>query len=583
MQIKRRQLTALNTQLASEFNHASSASENLHPVLQQVLLNRGITESAQLNLSVSGLCEPKLKGMDAAVKILYQAILDQKRIFIIGDFDADGATSTALMISALKQFGAQNIQFLVPNRFDFGYGLSVPLVDMAAAQKAELLVTVDNGIACIAGVQRAKDLGLDVIVTDHHLPAAQLPNADAIVNPNQADCEFPSRNIAGVGVAFYVMLALRAYMRSQNYFETHQIPVPNIAELLDLVALGTVADVVPLDNINRILVQQGINRIRKGVCRPGIKALLDVAQKNSKDIVSSDLAFALGPRLNAAGRLDDMTVGIACLLSDNYGDAIRLAARLDDLNRERREIESSMQVEAMAEMEALDLSQLPFGVCLYKQDWHQGVIGILAGRVKERYHRPTIVFAEDNATTLKGSCRSIAGFHIRDALDQINTQQPDLIIKFGGHAMAAGLSIHKSKLDEFKALFNQTVERLISADKLNNIVLTDGALDAHHFSINTAQLLKQAMPWGQCFEAPLFDDVFTVVQEKILKEKHLKMVLQHESGEVFDAIWFNFNPDCWQLGLNPTIHIAFSLDTNTFRGNTNVQLMVQTGLVPETS
>ncbi|KMT64240.1 single-stranded-DNA-specific exonuclease RecJ [Catenovulum maritimum] len=550
--------------------------DTLHPVLKRVLVNRGISQPDDLNLSVAGLPEPSLKGLPEAVELLHSAIIQNKKIFIIGDFDADGATSTALMLTALKSFGAKNLDYLVPNRFDFGYGLSVPLVDMAVEYGAEVLVTVDNGIACIDGVNRAKSLGLEVIITDHHLPGNVTPKADAIVNPNQNGCDFPSKNIAGVGVAFYLILALRKFCRDIDYFAQAKLAIPNVAELLDLVALGTVADVVALDNVNRILVQQGINRIRKGVCRPGIKALLDVAEKSHRALVSSDLAFALGPRLNAAGRLDDMTVGISCLMAENYSEAMRLAARLDGLNRERREIEHSMQVEAVAEMESLSFKQIPFGICLYKDDWHQGVIGILAGRIKERFHRPTVIFAEDNDDILKGSCRSIKGFHIRDALEQMHTQNPDLIIKFGGHAMAAGLSIHKSNLDRFKQIFDNTVEKLIQADALTNKVLTDGALQADEYSIEIANLLKQAMPWGQCFEAPIFDDEFKVAQERLLKDKHLKLVLQHASGEVFDAIWFNYNPDLWQLGKSQTMHAAFSLDTNTFRGKTSVQLMIHT-------
>ncbi|MER2493436.1 single-stranded-DNA-specific exonuclease RecJ [Catenovulum sediminis] len=553
----------------------ASLPTHMHPVLRRVLAHRGI-EQQQIDLSLARLEKPNLADIDNAVSILHKAIVEQKRIFVIGDFDADGATSTALSVTALKEFGAKYVDFLVPNRFDFGYGLSEPLVDMAHQLGAELLITVDNGIACFAGVAKAKSLGMQVIVTDHHLPADKLPIADAIVNPNRKDCKFPSKNIAGVGVAFYLMLALRAFLRKQDYFTQQKIAEPNLATLLDLVALGTVADVVPLDDINRILVQQGINRIRKGYCRPGIKALLDVSKRDFKSIVSSDFGFAIGPRLNAAGRLDDMTLGISCLLAKDYTQAMHLAARLDELNQERRAIELSMQHEALNTLKSIRLDNLPFGICLYQDDWHQGVIGILAGRIKERYHRPVVIFAEDDDTNLKGSCRSIPGFHIRDALERMNTQHPGLISKFGGHAMAAGLSIGKDQLNDFKHIFDQTVKAIAPQDIFLNQCLSDGGLNADEYSVELAQLLKSAMPWGQCFEQPMFDDKFVVVQERVLQEKHIKFVLQHSSGVVLDAIWFNFNPDLWQPNGAQKLHAVFSLDVNHFRGNTNVQLMIHT-------
>ncbi|WP_111977654.1 single-stranded-DNA-specific exonuclease RecJ [Algibacillus agarilyticus] len=548
---------------------------HLHPLLKRVLLNRGFDDPALLDLSAKSLPKPEFAGIEQAVTILHQAIIDKRRIIVVGDFDADGATSTALSVMALRQLGAQNVDFLVPNRFDFGYGLSVPIVDIAAEQGADVIMTVDNGISCYAGVERAKSLGIQVIVTDHHLPGDHLPNADAIVNPNQAHCPFPSKQLAGVGVAFYLMLALRAALRKLDFFKQHDLPEPNLAEYLDLVALGTIADVVVLDSVNRILVQQGINRIRQGHCRPGIKALLAVAERDHQYLVSSDFGFALGPRLNAAGRLDDMTLGISCLMAPDYSNAIMLASRLDELNKERREIETSMQVEAVAALDKTYVSSDEFGICLYDETWHQGVIGIVAGRIKEQYYRPTVVFAEGDNDELKGSCRSIVGFHIRDALESINTRYPHLIIKFGGHAMAAGLSVAKPHYSEFKRVFSAVVKELIPPDALANQILTDGAIAQQYITVEVAQLLKRAMPWGQAFAEPIFDDDFTVINERILKEKHLKLVLQHQSGMSFDAIWFNYDQKLWQPNRHHQVKVAFTLDTNTFRGKTNVQFLVK--------
>ncbi|MCU4676138.1 single-stranded-DNA-specific exonuclease RecJ [Catenovulum sp. 2E275] len=567
MQIVRRQ-----TELADNL------PSHIHPLLRRVLLRRNLVDAAALDLSAKQLPKPNLADIDKAVVLLEQAITHHKKIIIVGDFDADGATSTALTYSALKQLGCQQIDFLVPNRFDYGYGLSEPLVDVAAQMGAELIITVDNGIACVAGVARAKSLGIEVVVTDHHLPGETLPAADAIINPNRKDCPFPSKAIAGVGVAFYLMLGLRSHLRQTGYFEQYQIKEPNFADLLDLVALGTVADVVPLDETNRILVQQGINRIRQGYCRPGIKALLDVAQKDHKQLVSSDFGFAVGPRLNAAGRLDDMSLGISCLLAPDYTHALHLASRLDELNKERRAIEASMQVEAMQTMDTIHLDDIPAGICLFQDDWHQGVIGILAGRIKERFHRPVVIFAEDNDNILKGSCRSIPGFHIRDALEALESQHPGLIIKFGGHAMAAGLSINKADYNDFKQAFEKVVNSLIQPHLLTNSILSDGELSVDELTVDVADLLKKAMPWGQCFEAPVFDDIFMVAQEKVLHDKHLKFVLIHKSGLAVDAIWFNYNPKFWTVGKNTQIHAAFQLDVNHFRGKSQVQLMLQAGI-----
>ncbi|WP_017445111.1 single-stranded-DNA-specific exonuclease RecJ [Gayadomonas joobiniege] len=552
------------------------SSPAFHPILQRVLAHRGLQDE-ETELTLKRLSPPKLADLDKACDCLYQALLSQKKILIVGDFDADGATSTALCLEALQQMGSQALDFLVPNRFEFGYGLSVPLVDIAHQQGAQLIVTVDNGISCHSGVQRAKELGMQVIITDHHLPGDCLPEADAIVNPNRKDCQFPSKCIAGVGVAFYLMMALRSYLRQRNYFTERGLQEPNLASLLDLVALGTVADVVPLDDINRILVQQGINRIRSGYVRPGIRALLDVSKRDPRQLVSADFGFAVAPRLNAAGRLDDISVGIHCLLSNDYQQAFRLAASLDNLNHERKAIESSMQQEALKSLQNIQLTRLPSAIAMYQNDWHQGVIGILAGRLKERYHRPVAVFAADDNGLIKGSCRSIKGIHIRDLLERINTEKPGLIHKFGGHAMAAGLTISEADFEHFKNAFEKTVDQVADASVFDDVCWSDGPLKAADYTLELAQILKSAMPWGQAFEKPVFDDTFKVVQDRVLQDKHLKLVLQHPSGDLFDAIWFNYNPDIWHSSAEQA-HVAFTLDINEFRGQKSVQLLVEAAL-----
>ncbi|MCW8834318.1 MAG: single-stranded-DNA-specific exonuclease RecJ, partial [Colwellia sp.] len=511
----------------------------------------------------------------------FPAIEKNLAIVIIGDFDADGATSTALMMSALTMFGSQNHSFLVPNRFEYGYGLTPEIVDIAAKQGAQVLVTVDNGISCIAGVDRAKALGLQVVVTDHHLPGKTTPNADAIVNPNQIGCQFASKALAGVGVAFYLMLALRKYCREQDYFSKRGIPEPNIAQLLDLVALGTVADVVPLDANNRILVAQGLKRIRAGQTRPGIQALIDIAKRDQSQLVASDFGFALGPRINAAGRLDDMAYGINCLLAPDLANARVMARDLDDLNKARREIEQGMQVEAEAIFKSLNFAQetLPSAIALYQEDWHQGVIGIVAGRLKEKFHRPCIVFAngsdeaEKNAE-IKGSARSIAGLHIRDLLEHISSQHPDLILKFGGHAMAAGLSIKSQDFKTFQQIFNDTAEQWLTEEHLQSVLLSDGELPLQYMTLAFAEQLRNAGPWGQNFPEPLFDDEFTLVQQRLVGEKHLKLVVQ-KAGQVFDAIAFNIDVKAWPNSSAEKVQLAYQLDINEFRGKRSVQLMVK--------
>jgi len=556
-------------------------SSSLHPVVKQIYASRGITQQDELVLNVAQLAPvDSLKDVALASSILHQAFVDELNICIVGDFDADGATSTALMTEAFNLFGYNKHQFLVPNRFEFGYGLTPEIVDIAAAQGAQLLVTVDNGISCLAGVKHAKSLGLKVIITDHHLPGQTLPNADAIVNPNQPECTFVSKSIAGVGVAFYLMLALRKHLREQQWFTHKHIQEPNIAQLLDLVALGTVADVVTLDMNNRILVSQGLKRIRAGQTRAGIQALLEIAGKNQQRIVASDFGFALGPRINAAGRLDDMSFGINCLLAKDLTTARTMAAELDELNKARRSIEQGMQLEAEKIMAVLNYEQtnLPHAISLFQQDWHQGVIGIVAGRLKEKFHRPSIVFAATDIDKpngeIKGSARSIPGLHIRDLLEHIDSQHPKLIKKFGGHAMAAGLSIEASQFEQFQHLFEQYAGEWIAKEDLQGTLLSDGELSVSELTLPFAEILREAGPWGQNFAEPLFDDVFTLVQQRIVGEKHLKVVLQ-KSGKVFDGIAFNVDVTQWPNHKANQVHIAYKLDINEFRGKLTVQLLIE--------
>ena len=552
--------------------------EQLHPRLKQIYADRGVDEAAQLNRSAKALLHyDQLQGVEKAVSLLVQAIAHNKKIIVVGDFDADGATSTALSMMSLWMMGSTHHDYLVPNRFDFGYGLSPEIVEVAAQQQAEVIMTVDNGIACFTGVEKAKSLGITVIVTDHHLAAESLPIADAIVNPNQPGCGFLSKNLAGVGVAFYLMLALRAELKANGWFEQQGLPVPNLATLLDLVALGTVADVVPLDDNNRILVHQGLQRIRSDKCRPGIQAIIDVAGKQRSRLVASDLGFVVGPRLNAAGRLDDMSLGIECLMTDNPARARQIAVKLDSLNRERREIEGSMQQEAVKALEGLDLeeSALPFGLVLYQADYHQGVIGILAGRIKDKYYRPTIAFAHQDDDTLKGSARSIPGLHIRDLLEEINSRYPDIIGKFGGHAMAAGLSLPLKNLSAFEHVFHQIAEENLKDTPLAGELISDGELQTEDFTLAFALCLKEAGPWGQGFPEPLFDGEFELIDQRLVGSKHLKMIVKHQSGVLIDAIAFNVDLALWPNARCSHVNIAYKLDINEFRGRTSLQLMVE--------
>lgn len=563
-------------------------SQVLDEVIRQIYARRGISSAEQLELTFAQL-KPvsELKGIAGACELLHLAFVKQDKIIIVGDFDADGATSTALMMEALGLLGCREYDFLVPNRFEYGYGLTPEIVEVAAAQGAKLIITVDNGISCVAGVELAKQLGMTVIITDHHLPGHQLPPADAIVNPNQPGCDFPSKALAGVGVAFYLMLALRKHLREISWFTQIGLAEPNIAQLLDLVALGTVADVVALDDNNRILVAQGLKRIRAGLTRPGIQALIEIANKDQRRLVASDFGFALGPRINAAGRLDDMSYGIHCLLAKDLSTARTMAATLDDLNKTRREIEQGMQLEAeqVLKLLKLDLDTLPNAISLYQSDWHQGVIGIVAGRLKEKFHRPSIVFAlakDDNNTgasdgssaEIKGSARSIPGLHIRDLLEHIDSQNPGMIIKFGGHAMAAGLSIRAGDFDKFQQLFAQFVGQWLNEEDFHGKLISDGELSTAQMNLAFAEQLREAGPWGQNFPEPMFDDTFSLIQQRIVGEKHLKMVVQ-KGAEIFDAIAFNIDPKVWPNSQAKGVHLAYRLDINEFRGKRTVQLMVE--------
>src|SRR5690554_254939 len=520
-----------------------------------------------------------MKGMPEAASLLADAVVADARILIVGDFDADGATSSALAVLALKAMGAHQVDFLVPNRFEYGYGLTPEIVAVAAEREPDLIVTVDNGISSVEGVAAAQALGIAVLVTDHHLPGSQLPEAEAIDNPCQPGCEFPSKNLAGVGVIFYVLNALRRERSQIGWFAESGIKEPNMAQYLDLVALGTVADVVPLDHNNRILVEQGLQRIRAGVARPGIMALLEVAGRAPERLVAADLGFAIGPRLNAAGRLDDMSVGIQCLLSDDLFTARERAVELDDFNRDRKAIESGMQREALQMLDQLDVKadgELPWGLCLYDGRWHQGVIGILASRIKDRHHRPVIVFADAEDGSIKGSARSIPGLHIRDALDAVASRHPTLLHKFGGHAMAAGMSLAKDDFAAFASAFDSEVRRQLKDDDLQAVILSDGALSQAEFNLPLAHQLRSAGPWGQHFPEPLFDGEFKLVQQRIVGEKHLKLVLAQTQNEqaVIDAIAFNVNLDIWPSPSTSRVRAAFKLDVNEYRGRQSLQLLL---------
>lgn len=541
-------------------------------LLARVYAARGITSLSSLQRELIALIPPHcLTHHEHAARFIYDAIVAQKNICIVGDFDADGATSTAVAMLGLRELGAKNVQFLVPDRFRYGYGLTSPIVDLALAQGAQCLITVDNGIASLEGVKHAKQNGLSVLVTDHHLPGEQLPDADVIVNPNLATCAFPSKYLAGVGVMFYVLMATRVLMRQLD----HPGKNAKLANLLDLVALGTVADVVPLDSNNRILVYQGLQRIRSGHCRPGIKAMLSLAKRDRASLTASDLGFAVAPRLNAAGRLDDMSRGIQCLLEEDADKALRMAQELEQLNIERKQIEDTMLSDA-DEIIATHLAsegELRFGLCLFDEQWHQGVIGLIAGRVKEKFHRPTICFAPGNHDEVKGSARSIHGVHIRDVLADIANRHPDILSKFGGHAMAAGLTLSRRHLDAFCALFDASVKAHVNGVPLQAELWSDGELADDEFTLENARVLREGGPWGQHFPEPIFDGAFAVVQQRVVGEKHLKLKLRHAQGAIFDAIAFDAERRGWQQ--RAAIHCAYKLDINDYNGNVALQLMIE--------
>ncbi len=533
--------------------------------LAKIFAARGITDSKQLDTTLAGLLPfDTLKNAREMARLLADAIAAQKKILVIADYDADGATACAVAVRGLRAFGA-HIDFIVPNRFEYGYGLTPEIVQLAAKNNPDILLTVDNGIASVEGVAEANRLGMQVFVTDHHLPGDTLPDAACIVNPNQHGCEFPSKNLAGVGVMFYVLLALRAELRTRGAFAEQA--EPNLGNLLDLVALGTIADVVKLDQNNRILVQQGLQRIRSGRACAGINALLQAAKKDPARASSMDLGFTVGPRLNAAGRLDDMSLGINCLLTDDAKTAMQIAAKLDALNRERRSIESDMQDSALASLDTIDPSD-NFSLVLFDETWHQGVIGILASRLKDKFHRPTIAFARANNGEIKGSGRSIAGLHLRDALDLVSKRHPALINKFGGHAAAAGLSIAEADFDNFVAAFEKVSRELLSASDLAQRIETDGALDTNEMNLEVARLLDKQV-WGQGFPAPQFSDDFVVQNQRVVGEKHLKLRLT-SNGKLIEAILFGHNEP-----LPEKIHAVYSLSVNEYNGAQSLQLIVR--------
>ena len=563
-------------------NSTLNLPDSMHPLLRRVYSQRKIKHVEELELGLENLIPPeRFKGIDAAIELLIDALRQQQRVLIVADFDADGATSCVVALTALRQFGYQHTDYIVPNRFDYGYGLTPEIVELAKTRNPDLIITVDNGISSIEGVAAAKSAGIKTLITDHHLPGADAPNADAIVNPNQNGCNFPSKSIAGVGVIFYVMLALRARLRETNWFEENSIAEPNLADLLDLLALGTVADVVALDRNNRILVSEGLRRIRAGRTRPGIKSLLEIAGRSITRLTASDLGFSVGPRLNAAGRLDDMSTGIECLLTDHEGAAYKLALQLDDMNKDRKQIEGDMREQAFKFLQefSLEESDLPAALCIYDERWHQGVVGILASRVKEKFNRPVIAFADanDSGVEIKGSARSIKGFHIRDALDAVASRNSGMISKFGGHAMAAGLSLKKDKLQEFTRAFQKQAALLLDEELLQAHIMSDGDITHSEFSMDTAAVLIKGGPWGQEFPEPVFDGKFKVIQQRRVGENHLKLVLAPELAprQTIDAIAFNIDKKEWPAPEMTDIEIAYKLDINEFRGNQTLQLMVE--------
>ncbi|GAB4119917.1 MAG: single-stranded-DNA-specific exonuclease RecJ [Sideroxydans sp.] len=537
----------------------------ISPLLARLYAARGITDAGQLDTGLQHLLPfALLKNAQQMGKLLADAIGAGKKILIVADYDADGATACAVGMRGLGALGAR-VDFIVPNRFEYGYGLTPEIVRLSRQSSPDILLTVDNGIASVEGVAEAHRLGMQVLITDHHLPGDSLPEAECIVNPNQSGCEFPSKHLAGVGVMFYVLMALRAELRAHGAFTGKS--EPNLGHLLDLVALGTVADVVKLDDNNRILVQQGLQRIRAGHGCCGVQALLRVARRPAAQTSSYELGYMLGPRLNAAGRLEDMSIGIRCLLTDDANEADELAARLDALNHERRSIEADMQESALATLHGFDPED-NYSLALFNADWHQGVIGILASRLKDKFHRPVIAFARAQNGELKGSGRSIPGLHLRDALDLVSKRQPHLILKFGGHAMAAGLSIAEAHLADFRLAFEAVARELLDADALQKTITTDGALEVHEFTLDIARSLQNQV-WGQGFPEPLFEGDFHVQAQRVVGEKHLKLKLSSPAGNLDAIHFFSAEP------VPENIRAVYSLNINEYNGSENLQLILR--------
>jgi single-stranded-DNA-specific exonuclease len=548
------------------------------PRLAHIFYNRGLRAVDELNHDLEQLLPfSLLSGIDDAVQCLLDALEKQARILIIGDFDVDGATSTTLAVSALRAFGAQHVDFLVPNRFEFGYGLTPEIVAVAKRWNPDLIITVDNGISSHDGVTSAREQGIKVLITDHHLCGDTLPDANAIVNPNCPNDVFPSKNLAGVGVIFYVMLALRAKCRELNWFAKCDRAEPNMAQFLDLVALGTVADVVKLDRNNRILVKNGMQRIRTGKCRPGILALLKVAKRDPDQLLSTDLGYALAPRLNAAGRMDDMSLGIDCLLSPSFDAGYKMALQLEQLNQERIKVEKEMAAQAYAFIDAMSVNGQvdTYGVCLYDASWHQGVIGIIASRIKERFYKPTVVFAPVSDTEAKGSARSISEIHIRDLFQAVSVKHPHLLQKFGGHAMAAGMTIAIKHIPEFQHAFNEEIKLFFNEQMPQDTLLSDGELEKDEYTVAFADRIYADVPWGSGFPEPVFDGVFNIVQQRLVGTNHLKLTLKPVGSErLIDAIMFGVDLDQWPNHRAQQVHATYRLDINHYRGLRTVQLII---------
>ena len=572
-------ITAADIRQREAAENPSDLPESLNPVIRRLLLARGIHQRSELSLDLGDLLPPGgLGGVGRAAALLADAVMQGQKILVVGDFDADGATGTALAMLSLRAMGCGTAGFRVPNRFEFGYGLTVPLVETLADDPPDLLITVDSGISCVAGVARARELGCLVIVTDHHLPGDVLPTAHAIVNPNREGDGFPSKALAGVGVMFYLLSVLRAELRGRGWFGPSR-PEPNLASFLDLVALGTVADLVPLDHNNRALVRQGLERIRRGIARPGLLALLRLGRRDYRYAQAADLGFAVGPRLNAAGRLEDMATGIRCLLADDPAEAGRLAQQLDELNCQRRDLQEQMQQEAMGQvrelLQGLDRDGLPPALCLFDDSWHEGIVGLVASRVKDAVHRPVFAFAPESGGggLLKGSARSVRGLHIRDVLALADARHPGLIRAFGGHAMAAGLTLEAAGLEVFRTGITDAVERILDGAELNAEILTDGALTPRELNLDFALDLEGLGPWGQRFPEPLFDNRFEVIEHRVVGGSHLKMVVQAAGGEALDAIAFNRSPE--NIPAGGTARLLYHLGVNRWRGSASCQLIVE--------